>query len=313
MSKSKTILFTGGGGAGNEAIWRILNNTYNLYFADCDLNNIDSVIPSDRKIAIPKACDNNFISSVVETCNELEVDFLVPGVDEELLILQKNNELFNCKVFIPDYLFIENMLDKYLCAKSIVSKGLLAPETYYVSDWKQLDFPMIIKPKSGRGSRGVMVINSEEELEAYKVFNKLPETDLIAQQLVKGQEFTVLVSANKNKELNCIVPIKVAQKKGITISATTEMNSFVIDYVRSFHKNFKTDCIYNLQCILTEDNKVYPFEVNPRISTTSCVVLAAGFDPFKMFDSFNEEEFVLEDTFSLRRNWKNNITSINEV
>lgn len=91
------------------------------------------------------------------------------------------------------------------------------------------------------------------------------------------------------------------------------MNSFVIDYVRYFHEAFKTDCIYNLQCILTEDNKVYPFEVNPRISTTFCVALAAGFDPFKMFDSLNEEEFVIANKFSLRRNWKNNITSFDEV
>lgn len=306
-------MFTGGGGAGNEAIWRILNNKYNLYFADCDLENIDSVIPKDRRIVIPKACNENFTTFVVKICDEFEVDFLVPGVDEELLLLQKSKDLFNCKIFIPDQLFIKNMLDKYSCANSIISKGLLAPETHYVCGWRKLDFPMIIKPKSGRGSRGVMVINSEEELQAYKVFNKVPETDLIVQQLIKGQEFTVLVSANKSRELNCIVPIKVTQKKGITISAVTEMNSFIIDYVRSFHKNFKTDCIYNLQCILTKDNKVYPFEINPRISTTSCVVLAAGFDPFEMFDKFDEHEFVLEDTFSLRRNWKNNIKSSKEI
>lgn len=307
MIKSKTILLTGGGGAGNEAIWRILNDKYNLYFADCDLDNVDSAIPSDRRLAIPKACDDNFTSSLVQICNKLKVDFLVPGVDEELLILQKNKALFDCKIFLPEYSFIAGMLDKHLCAKSIASKGLLAPETYYVSDYNKLDFPMVIKPKSGRGSRGVMIVHSEEELQAYKVFNKLPDTDIIAQQLISGQEFTVLVSANKEQELNCIVPIKVAQKKGITISATTEMNDSIIDYVRSFHKNFKTDCIYNLQCILTDDNRVYPFEVNPRVSTTFCVVLAAGFDPFEMF--YSNEKFVPKHTYSLRRNWKNNITS----
>ena len=32
----KNILFTGGGGVGNELIWRKLNKKYKLFF--CDLN-----------------------------------------------------------------------------------------------------------------------------------------------------------------------------------------------------------------------------------------------------------------------------------
>ena len=46
------ILFTGGGGAGSEALWRILNKKYTLFFADAILDNIDKSIPVDSRIEI---------------------------------------------------------------------------------------------------------------------------------------------------------------------------------------------------------------------------------------------------------------------
>ena len=36
MRKKLKILITGGGGVGSEAIYRLLRDTYDLYFADCD-------------------------------------------------------------------------------------------------------------------------------------------------------------------------------------------------------------------------------------------------------------------------------------
>ena len=39
--------------------------------------------------------------------------------------------------------------------------------------------------------------------------------------------------------------------------------------------------------MLSHDNIVYPFEINPRISTTLCLVVKSGIDPFKIV--FNDE------------------------
>lgn len=304
----KKILFTGGGGAGNEAIWRLLSAKYELFFADCNVNNIDPQICQSRKVKIPQANHPSFLDSLIKVTNDLEIDFLVPSVDEELSILSKKRDLFDCQIFTPDYSYISEMLDKYLCANTIKQAGFTAPQTYYVNDWKKLNFPMIIKPKSGRGSRGVMVISSEEELDAYRVFNKFEDTDLIVQELINGQEYTVLVSANKDQELNGIIPIRVDQKKGITISATLEMNEVILNYVKAFHNNFPTRCIYNIQCILTSTGQVYPFEVNPRISTTFCMSLAGGFDPFYMYDQINIKGlFDINKEVSIKRFWKNSI------
>ena len=44
-SSIKKILFTGGGGVGNELIWRVLNRKYQLFFCDSNINKISSIIP----------------------------------------------------------------------------------------------------------------------------------------------------------------------------------------------------------------------------------------------------------------------------
>ena len=49
------LLFTGGGGAGIEAQWRLLQDKYELHFADADAAAIDPRIPAARRHAIPLA------------------------------------------------------------------------------------------------------------------------------------------------------------------------------------------------------------------------------------------------------------------
>jgi len=61
---SLRILFTGGGGAGNEAIWRLLSHKYELFFADACLDSIDKLIPQERRFTIPFANQDDFVCQV---------------------------------------------------------------------------------------------------------------------------------------------------------------------------------------------------------------------------------------------------------
>ena len=303
------ILFTGGGGAGSEALWKSLNKKYTLFFADAVLDNIDKTIPIGSRVEIPLASSKLYLESIKSVCDENEIDLIVPTVDEELtqfeLFLNKDGP----EIFLPHKNFVRLMLNKYNCAQAIKSSGLTAPKTFTVDKASKMGFPLVVKPKTGRGSRGVWIVNSLKELNAYKILHPTNEEDLIIQELAIGIEYTVLVSANKKGYLNAIIPVKVKQKKGITIQAKIDMNSLIIEYAKNFHSNFRTSGIYNIQCILTQSGIVYPFEINPRISTTFCLGIAAGFDPFELYfnESQEEELFVPTNELSLQRNWVNNI------
>ena len=307
----KKIMFTGGGGAGAEAIWRVLSKKYDMYFADSCVSNISDVIPEKNKIAIPLAHSDNFKYIVKNICQELHIDILVPCVDEELLILSSchNNDM--PEMLLPSYGFVNLMLDKFEFAVSLKNKGLNIPETTHLSEAKKIGFPLVIKPKNGRGSRGVMILNSEDEIESYKVLFKKDDSALLVQQLIIGTEYTVQVAGDKKGVLKAIIPVKVKQKKGITIRAHTDLNSEVIAYCQSFHDIFHPTGVYNIQCMVTDKGEVFSFEVNPRISTTFCLGLASGFDPFS-------DEYKLSDTtvfypldaYCLKRSWSNNIKKI---
>jgi carbamoyl-phosphate synthase large subunit len=302
------ILFTGGGGAGNEALWRILNKKYTLFFADANPDNIDKTIPKHFRKKVDMANSENYLKSVNIICKENKIDLIVPGVDEELIQFNSYSDIGSSEILLPHKNFITLMLNKFSSANAIKSYGLTAPKTYRVDRANEIGFPLIVKPVTGRGSRGVHVVNSQKELDAYKVLYATNEKNIIIQELGIGIEYTVLVSANKGGYLNAIIPVRVYSKKGITIQAKIDMNDLIIEYAKKFHFHFKTSGIYNIQCILTKSGVVYPFEVNPRISTTFCLSIAAGFDPFEIYFKKNQEKnlFYPDKSLNFQRSWFNN-------
>lgn len=303
----KKIMFTGGGGAGTEAIWRVLSDRYELYFADADPDAIPGLVPASRRVRIPFAGDANFLAALEAVCQQHRIDVLVPGVDEELVPIRANQPGFSLPTLLaPSLDFIRLMLDKLRCCNAIAAAGLSAPRTLPVDRIDEMSYPLIVKPVSGRGSRGVSVLHSRDELLAYKLLNKSQDSSLIAQELRGGTEYTVQVSVDASGRLNAIIPVRVVQKKGITIRAETERNEAIIAYIQAFHQAFPTTGIYNVQCMLDAAGGIYPFEVNPRISTTFCMALALGFDPFS---DDTQTLFVPETNIRLKRSWVNQFST----
>ena len=78
----KRIIFTGAGGAGSEAIWRLWHDRYDLLFADADLESICPDIPVERRLAIPMAIDSRFSESLKLICQDQKVDLLIITLDK---------------------------------------------------------------------------------------------------------------------------------------------------------------------------------------------------------------------------------------
>jgi len=302
------ILFTGGGGVGNEAIYRFLHKQYDLHFADADPLTISPVIPAKYRYAIPMANDPSFISVINKLCDKLSIDLLVPGVDEELL---KISQLDNIKSLLPQHKYIETMLDKFQCAKALEMQGLDYPLTEIASniDEKSSDiaYPCIVKPRNGRGSKNVNIIHSYKQLQAYLTLTGIKSSEVVVQELLVGQEYTVLMSADQNMNLKAIVPVKVDMKRGITIRAQSHINDIVINKCHAVHDAIPAQGCYNIQLIYTNDGRVVPFEINPRVSTTFCLGIASGIDPISNFlDNQRTDKLLGFNNVKLQRTWVNN-------
>lgn len=303
------VLLTGGGGAGSEAIWRLLQGKYELHFADADLEAIDPVIAASHRHRIPLAGDPEFFAALQRLCKELRIDLLVPGVDEELLIIgSRREDLAPAKVMLPQANYVGTMLDKLAMIEALTDVSIPVPKTHkgIVSE-KELAFPCILKPRTGRGSRNVVVVNTPLEAERYvERWGGLAD-DFILQEQLPGIEYTVQMVADAAGELQTVVPVRVHLKKGITIRAIVDLDPVVIGTCRSIHAALPASGCYNIQLILTEDGRALPFEINPRVSTTFCLVVAAGIDPYGSYlgrsSHMNPAKKISQ--MSLSRHWKN--------
>ena len=310
----RKALFTGGGGSGAEAIYRYLSPKYDLYFGDCDTEKINPVIPSHRTIKLPWASDPTFTSQVQRICNELSIDFLIPSVDEELLTLASSFEQFTTRLILPLPSFVETMLDKLKMIEALLAESILVPKTLlFDSDFSSLAFPCICKPRVGRGSRDITYLHSRNEALKFRDFLSFSSNPslFIIQECAKGVEYTVQMIADSEACLQAVLPVEIAVKKGITIDARINKNPAVVNACQAIHDRIPTPGIYNIQLILTSDGRVFPFEINPRISTTFCLALAAGLDPLEVFDTnLSSPKTILDyaDNLRIQRFWNNQIS-----
>jgi len=309
---SKTILFTGGGGAGSEALFRMMDLHYEVHFADADIHTKPYSIPSERFHQIPIASDPSFIPQLTELSKALGVDLLIPSVDEELLSISQARKAFGCEVLLPPTEFISAHTDKLVSSSRLQSLGLPVPHTEMLADVDRMSFPCIVKPRRGRGSRGVAIVNCKQELNAHITLSRRAPEDFILQELLQGQEYTVMMAADGDSKLHAVVPVKVGIKRGITLRAETDHNEQVIAACVAIHTADPVPGCFNIQLVKSIAGDIKPFEINPRISTTTCLGYVAGVDFVSIFLGSQKQQarckgglLVFRDHVGLKRSWYN--------
>lgn len=299
----KRVLITGAGGSGSIEIWNLLNKKYKLFFCDQDISLIHNSIPNNRKLQVPSAKNSLYIKSITSIINKFKIDLLVPTVDEEINVLfSKKNNIKN--IFCPPKEISLVFLDKFKTSVFLKNNNFNDLNSLVVKN--KNFFPknnnLIVKPRFGRGSSMIHRISSYSQFKSYLNLYKLKPVDVIVQQFIKGQEYTIFVDNDENGKLKCIVPVKVLRKKGITLHGVTDNKKKIIDFVKKFNTKFKSQNSYNLQLIIKK-RKLYIIEINPRISTTFIIVLKLGYDPFSKFN--RKVIFIPKKKIILKRFWNN--------
>ena len=308
----KRLLFTGGGGASSEALHRLLCGRYDVHFADADPEAKPYSVPSHSWHPIPLASAPAFVEELGRLCHELDVDLLVPGVDEELLPISQARDVMACEVLLPPTEFVKTHLDKLASHSLLRALRLPTPETESLRERQCVTFPCVVKPRQGRGSRDVAIVHSEHELRAHIVLCRRQPDDFIVQELLQGQEYTVMMVADRTSHLRAVVPVKVSVKRGITLRAETDRDETVIAACAAIHAAHPVIGCFNIQLMKTEAGDVKPFEINPRISTTTCLALAAGVDFVDVYLSSGQATNPImsglasfRDHLRLKRSWHN--------
>jgi carbamoyl-phosphate synthase large subunit len=111
--------------------------------------------------------DKNFLEVIKNICSIESVDAVISVVDEELEYVIKLEEL-GIAVIQPRLSFVNLCLDKYKCMQELRKVGIGAPETWLLNELPDdVNFPLFIKPRIGRGSRGCRKVINLEALELF--------------------------------------------------------------------------------------------------------------------------------------------------
>ena len=277
------VLMTGAGGAGTIEIIQSLRRTgrYEIVVADAGRHAFGFHL-ADRAYVIPFGAALEFAAAFEEIIAREQPDFIIPLVDEEIpKVHALVNDRFGGKPKIvgPNLGFCELSLDKWRMASAMADAGLPTARSALASEVPEsFPFPAIVKPRAGRGSRGVATVRDRNELASYLRNAKSASSSYILQELCVGREFTTSVIVSLSGQLLGVVPKEAVDKRGITQVGVTRRVPVIDEACAKIQSHFRADGPFNVQLMLGADGAPRVFEINPRYSTTVALTLASGID-----------------------------------
>jgi carbamoyl-phosphate synthase large subunit len=273
------VLVTGAGGAALPAlIGRLKASGHHVIAADADPH-APGLYLADVGLVVPFGNSPEFGPALRRACERHRVDVVIPLVDEELVSAIQLEDGGRIAVLTPRRAFIETCLDKFALMRTLSSEGIDVPTTTLASEHvAEHRFPVIVKPRVGRGSRGVHRVAAPGALAACLAAHPLAPADLLVQNCVDGPEYTVSVTVWRDGGVLAVVPKEIIVKRGVTRIAVTRRHPAIDDVCHRIQQRLRADGPFNVQLCLTPDGRPLPFEINPRFSTTVSLTAAAGID-----------------------------------
>jgi carbamoyl-phosphate synthase large subunit len=272
-----TVLVTAVGGAGGSDLLESLGATgrYRLVAVDASAHAAAFAL-ADRSYVVPFAADPSFARVIAEVVDRERPDFVVTTVDEEIPVFHTLAAGGRMRVVTPRPAFCELMLDKWHAMSALRDAGIAVPRTWLAGDAPNDCYPAIVKPRVGRGSRGIAYLHGAVDLERYLAEASGSPDVFVVQERISGREFTVSGVVALGGPLLAVVPKEVLIKQGVTRVGITRREPAVEAACVAIQERLRADGPFNAQLILASDGVPYIFEINPRYSTTTALTIAAG-------------------------------------
>lgn len=275
-----TVLVTCAGGVAVPGIIRHLQRAHNFRVVAVDADaHAAGLFVADAAYVVPRGGSWGFFTTLRSICQRESVSIVVPLADEELVLASKLR-MFGVKVLAPSTTFISQCIDKYVCMTQLSNHDIPHPHTTLLCDARpdEFNFPFVVKPRRGHGSRGFAIIDGAHHFDYY--MRECHDTSAyIAQDMLEGEEFTVSVVVDSANTVFAVVPKRVICKRGVTRIAVTEINDDITQLCTRIALEMHACGLFNVQLVLDKaTNTPMPFEINPRFSTTTSLTLAAGVD-----------------------------------
>ncbi|MBN8641859.1 MAG: ATP-grasp domain-containing protein [Flavobacteriales bacterium] len=274
--EKKVVLVTGiGGNVGQGVLRNIRDLNLDIFLVGTDIALFTAGnYLCDATHQVPYSYESHFISEINNIVSQHQVDLIIPTTDYEVYFLSLHQDKINAKVAASEASIAQKYLDKYLTYVHHNSLGIPFAKTWLPSEFNNEVSDIIVKPREGRGSRGIHLNPSSP-----KNFSD----EYLIQPLHKGKEITTAFYVKKDGSLHGLFTMERELSNGATSKSKT-ITAYDSELKEIILKMIQVDGLrgsLNLQSIIEDNGAIIPFEVNCRISGTNSIRHNLGFQDVK--------------------------------
>ncbi len=282
-----------------------LNIKSKVIAGDCS-NTAPAIYFADDSVILPLIGSENYISSIIDICNEKMISLIIPTIDTDLLLLSENKKNIegssNAKVLISNYSVIEHCRDKINFQNFIERNNFKIPKMYSIDELhKDMNMPLFIKPKNGSSSINTFKINNYIELQRSLEIVKEP----IIQDCMIGDEYTVDCFLDFSSKVISVVPrLRMATRSGEVSKGKIIKDRDIINDVTKLLNILKPIGHITVQLMKTNKGIEY-IEINPRFGGGAPISMKAGAD-----SCLNLFKLLLDEKLEYNEDYIDNITAL---
>lgn len=234
----------------------------------------------DEFMLTESATSKTYLESLQKIVKESSADFFLPLNEAELYRLSKTPEeelkavLGRTELVWSGLNCLNLFLDKRTTVEFLASIGVQTPKTYPLSNLQLDNFPLVVKPSKGSGSRGVFIVKNRREFDAAIT---LVQNPMVQQYIPAAEsEFTAGVFARKGYEARVVVFRRILSSGGGTSWCESVFDAEIVDTCRRIAEKIELNGSINVQ-LRKFNGQPYIFEVNARFSSTVHIRSKLGF------------------------------------
>jgi carbamoyl-phosphate synthase large subunit len=270
------VLIPGAGGpAGINTIKSLRMSSFKGKIISTDSNSLSAgFFLSDFYYVIPPYDNKFFIITLLKIIKEQNIKVLMPSSGFDIYGYSINHDLIVEYGAIP---IVSRTEVLEICRDKLLSYEFLSNNFPFVftSEYdKEIDtFPLIAKPRFGKGSTNIIKI--ENKLDLDYVSRKFK--NMIFQEYLPGIEYTVdVLSDLTEKPIMAIPRIRIDTKAGISVKGKIKRDSLIEDLCKKTAQTLgiKGPCCIQLK--ESKDGELKIIEVNPRFGGGTIFTTLAG-------------------------------------
>ncbi|PSL48952.1 carbamoylphosphate synthase large subunit [Chitinophaga niastensis] len=265
----------------------------------------------DDFFIVDKAVDANkatVCEQYLENIQKTKAKWIISGPENEIVLLSSFEQQLlsvGCRLFHPGQDTLEKITDKYILNNALKGKVPLKPlcmlEEYSVNKDSFEGQKLVVKPRKGRGSNGVHILQKNSE-DMRRLQESLPPNEYIVQEFIPGQEYSVdCLFDNQGGLLNAVVRERLAVDSGVVIISRTIRKERILEYISGISSVFS---FRGFNCIQFREHEGDYFltDINPRIGGGSILSLRASDCMLSNFISLlrNEDDKLVHNNFDVK-------------